>query len=170
MLLEDRAQRVVGVQPKAIKSKYLKEFDALMKAPFVGHGTITGVELSFRYTIGYNAAKGQKGATIALVAEPSASIAGVASKIRDAKLCDRWRLVFSGYLLEVLEDDRMLSDSDLQTMGAVVEIVGLLRDDARREDDSAGQGSETDLGDPATVGGVDRIAAWAKRALGARDQ
>ena len=41
--------------------------DVLMKAPFVGHGTITGVELSFRYTIGYNAAKGQKGATIALV-------------------------------------------------------------------------------------------------------
>jgi hypothetical protein len=38
----------------------------LRKSPFVGKGTLVGVEFSFRYTIGYNTAKGQ-GANVSLI-------------------------------------------------------------------------------------------------------
>ena len=38
----------------------------LMKSPFVGKGTITAIELSYSYTIGYNSANGTKGASLAV--------------------------------------------------------------------------------------------------------
>lgn len=46
----------------------------MMQGAFIGKGTITGVELSLKYTVGYSSAPGKKGSTIGLAFYPSTGV------------------------------------------------------------------------------------------------
>jgi len=53
----------------------------VMKHPFAGPGTITGIKLSYRYTIGYNNAPGKNGAQIRVQFHPSLDLGGCGSPL-----------------------------------------------------------------------------------------